>query len=126
MHLQKNQVGSDTITRISTLPELSDYHDAPSILFIQNQLGYMSAIQDPILNLLEYVPEEYQMHDSQVVDYLAYCITNAEVKMPRKPNQSPISIRGGNSAFSMKCSENAQKVSIVRSFNNWCIHGTKL
>lgn len=106
--------------------ELFDYHNVPAFQFIQDPLDYINAIHHTNLDVLEYVPEADQIHNAQVVAYLAYRIANAEEQMPRKPFNSPIPNREGNTTFSLKGFENAKRVSLIGDFNNWDMFGTPL
>lgn len=98
---------------------LFDYHNIPAFQFIQDPLDYISAIHHSNADLYEYVPENDQEFNADLVAYLVYQIANEKSMLPRKPYNYILPNNRGNVVFSLKNFKNAKRVSVVGNFNNW-------
>lgn len=98
---------------------LFDYHNIPAFQFIQDPLDYISAIHHTNVDLYEYVPEEDQEFNADLVAYLALQIANESDLMPRKKYNFIAPNKKGNTTFRLEGFKDAKEVSVVGNFNNW-------
>lgn len=102
---------------------LFDYHNIPAFQFIQDPLDYISAIHHTNADLYEYVPQEDQEFNADLVTYLTLKIANEQNLLPRKPYNYIKPNRDGNTTFRLLGFENAKEVSVLGNFNNWDMFG---
>lgn len=98
---------------------LFDYHNIPAFQFIQDPLDYITAIHHTNADLYEYVPEDDQEYNVDLVAYLALQIANEKHLLPRKPFNNIKASKEGNITFQLKGYHEAREVSVVGNFNNW-------
>lgn len=102
---------------------LFDYHNIPAFQFIQDPLDYISAIHHTNADLYEYVPQEDQEFNADLVTYLTLKIANEQNLLPRKPYNYIKPSKEGNTTFRLLGFENAKEVSVLGNFNNWDMFG---
>ena len=98
---------------------LFDYHNIPAFQFIQDPLDYITAIHHTNADMYEYVPENDQEYNTDLVAYLVMQIANEDHLLPRKPYNNIQPSREGNETFQLKGFTDAEEVSVVGNFNNW-------
>lgn len=98
---------------------LFDYHNIPAFQFIQDPLDYISAIHHTNVDLYEYVPQDIQEFNADLVAYLTLQIANENDLLPRKPYNFIVPNRKGNTTFNLEGFKDAKEVSVIGDFNNW-------
>ncbi|MEM9681581.1 MAG: M20/M25/M40 family metallo-hydrolase, partial [Bacteroidota bacterium] len=98
---------------------LFDYHNIPAFQFIQDPLDYISAIHHTNVDLYEYVPDEEQEFNADLIAYLTFQIANENHLMPRKKYNFIRPSKKGNTTFRLAGFKDAREVSVVGNFNNW-------
>ncbi|MEM9680741.1 MAG: M20/M25/M40 family metallo-hydrolase, partial [Bacteroidota bacterium] len=96
-----------------------DYHNIPSFQFIQDPLDYLPAIHHTNSDVYEYVHQEEQKYNAELVAYLALQIANEKELLPRKPYNFIQPSREGNVVFKLEGFKDAENVSVVGDFNSW-------